>query len=269
MTFELPDGWPVRCPTHATRVAYALERMRRMFWRDQTHKVRDRPSSVQTLIEVLEWRADQMRCFEGCPCWWCSRYVWKFYKSDRADELADIEEEVDELLYIHQMENLTVKRTHSQAGKYARTKGAVFERDMARVFSKWSATNVERCPGSGVYGKRIKGLTGDLVFPDDPPLCVELKRREGWTWTSLLKGKTEFPHWWEQTWHACPPAQAPVLVFKKNRGAVWIALPAAYFCEVTLCTPQLFITSQVSPKYPNNAFNLVIYRLDELMKRCT
>ena len=80
---------------------------------------------------------------------------------------------------------------------------------------------------SGAYGPEW-GMAGDIMFQgDNPPnIIVELKRRENWSWPGLLNGKGPVLGWWKTLIKECskdPKEPEPVLIFKQNRGGIWVA----------------------------------------------
>jgi len=70
---------------------------------------------------------------------------------------------------------------------------------------------------------------GDLMATSrEFPFCIEVKRREGWTWGNLSKGRRS-PVWgW---WRQCQKAAAemgkvPLMFFRKSREPWTIMMPA-------------------------------------------
>jgi len=103
---------------------------------------------------------------------------------------------------------------------HSRNKGSSFERSVAQEISKWTGSVVTRTPMSGGYNK-----FGDIT-PKDPalmisfPYCIELKNREAWDFSELLKGtniKTGILSWWQQVLgDAGKSKKHPLLIFTKN-----------------------------------------------------
>ena len=118
-------------------------------------------------------------------------------------------------------------RTKQEIGRHSRRKGSAFEREIARLFSRWcDGLPCRRTPMSGAYGPEW-GLAGDLMFQGDnvPNVIIELKRRESWTWPSLLNNRGAVIRWWRTLVKECkkdPRDPEPVLIFKRNRGEIWI-----------------------------------------------
>ena len=120
-----------------------------------------------------------------------------------------------------------MKRSKQQLGAYSRRKGTAFERQGALMFTEWTGLPCRRTPGSGSYGHEW-GLAGDLMFHGEgsPHIMVELKRREGWTWPAIFTGKGPIFGWWTRLCREAdeaPNKPNPVLIFKKNRGSIWVA----------------------------------------------
>ena len=132
-------------------------------------------------------------------------------------------------------------RSKKQLGKYSRRKGAAFEREGADMWATWTGLPCRRTPRSGAYGgEGWDNLAGDLMFSGDntPNIIIEIKRREGWTWEGLLNGKGPVYDWWakvrEEAKQSKTPNTEPILMFKKNRGQIWVA------CQFLFNTGFLF-----------------------------
>lgn len=103
---------------------------------------------------------------------------------------------------------------------HSRNKGNSFERSVAKEISEWTGTIVTRTPMSGGYNK-----FGDIT-PKDPklmqtfPFCIELKNREAWDFSELLKGTNKgvgIVSWWLQcVGDSEKSKKLPLLVFTKN-----------------------------------------------------
>ena len=143
-------------------------------------------------------------------------------------------------------------RTPKQVGAYSRRKGSAFEREVALMFSNWTGLVCRRTPMSGAYGSDW-GLAGDLMFmSDEPPnFIVELKRREGWTWEGILNGRGPIFKWWATLNEECQADSRdpePILVFKKNRGEIWLAFRWFSHAPSPLTrSPPLQSASPISP----------------------
>ena len=112
-------------------------------------------------------------------------------------------------------------------GRKSRAKGNSNELKVCRILSEWwngeSAKGVpakdlefRRSPGSG--GWDVKRAAGDILKPDDCPLCIEVKAREEWNWDQYFKNKTwPIDGYWEQTVKAAENCgEIPILIFSKN-----------------------------------------------------
>jgi len=178
---------------------------------------------------------------------------------------------------------LTMKRNNQQRGAYSYQKGARFERECAEIFSQWAGCDCRRTPRSGAYGSEGWGwLAGDLMFKvaeldqvpchqcqqgqacdlNHVPFYIELKRREGWTWAATLAGKGPVIDWWAKCRaEAETLEQYPLLVFKRNRGPIWVAVRFGSDLGSGALTPLLPVT------YISGAedHDLCILRLDRLL----
>jgi len=91
-----------------------------------------------------------------------------------------------------------MKRTRSQASRYAVAKGKDYERRIARILSGWWGSTLHRTPTSGV-----NIYSGDIV--DDKgrfPFIVECKKDEDWSFGNLLEetqNKRTLRGFWKQS----------------------------------------------------------------------
>jgi hypothetical protein len=125
--------------------------------------------------------------------------------------------------------------------KNGRAKGKVGEREVARLLQAWWAQLEPDCifvstPLSGGWGgpqhRAGFNASGDLMTTAARfPFCVEVKRREAvdirrlWL-TTKAHEKSPVHKWWAQTVKAALEVKlTPMLVFRKNRGQWWVALP--------------------------------------------
>ena len=106
----------------------------------------------------------------------------------------------------------------------ARSKGAVFERNIAKEVSEWTGITFSRTPSSGGWAK-----TGDIT-PKDPkqmvdfPFNMELKNNQSWNLSELLKGTgvDGIEAFWDQcTSDAKKSKRIPLLVFTQNGEDVY------------------------------------------------
>lgn len=115
-------------------------------------------------------------------------------------------------------------RTAAQRGRYARSKGAAFEREVASAFRAWLGDDwtVRRIPADRQRGRA--GTAGDVecVHPERPfPFAVECKAgggfHEGHLWRVPPRGPVA--SWWDQACDQAKPAGLrPMLVMRRNAG---------------------------------------------------
>lgn len=120
-------------------------------------------------------------------------------------------------------------RTRSQSGKLARTKGANFERNIAKSLEKWwgNGSEFRRSPGSGAWSTigaardNFQATSGDIAVSDPNwPWTLELKKQEVGEWdvSSLLTSdKGPLSKWWAQACDECPTGRSPMLIAARNR----------------------------------------------------
>lgn len=107
--------------------------------------------------------------------------------------------------------------------KNSRQKGSTYERQIAKLFTKWSGVEWRRTPMSGGWSKTIDfGVAGDLVCAHDTDIHVELKNREGWCLTDLIFGlrvNAGIVSWLKQAERDAKANGKPValLIFRRNR----------------------------------------------------
>lgn len=117
-----------------------------------------------------------------------------------------------------------------------RRKGAEGERETAELLQKWwsrlePGCIFKRTPLSGGWAspEARAGFktSGDVITTAERwPWCVEIKRREGWSFDSLIAGHARSPvyGWWEQARTAAREiGAAPLLLFRQSRQP-WYAL---------------------------------------------
>lgn len=119
--------------------------------------------------------------------------------------------------------------------KNSRQKGATYERDIAKILSKWCGIKLKRTPMSGGWAK-----TGDIT-PVDPeemvdfPFNIELKNRQGWDFKELIKGtnKRGIVDWWEQAVRDAKTSNRfPILIFTRVRDVNYCMVPSKFFKTV-------------------------------------
>ncbi len=112
------------------------------------------------------------------------------------------------------------KKTASQVGKFSRSKGKRFERQMARYFTKWTGLNWQTTRNSGRTD--LKGDIYCLDFPD-APIVVECKDRKTYTVHAMLKPTKAFRDMVLQTILRAVEVEY-TLILVKNETATWVAL---------------------------------------------
>jgi hypothetical protein len=123
-------------------------------------------------------------------------------------------------------EPITTLQKPKRKGVNGSVKGGVYERKIAKLFSRWSGEMIRRTPRSGGWaGKAEFDVAGDLVCGNAAfSLHIEAKNREDWALEDLLtghraKGELSIQAWWQQTTRECPVGKLPILVFTRNRLA--------------------------------------------------
>ena len=113
------------------------------------------------------------------------------------------------------------------SGKKSKSKGAAFERKVAKLFSDAYEMDFRRTPLSGGWAKDAEVAAGDLVCLGDDsfPYIVECKKQEGWSFESLFTpDHAWFDCWWEQAVEECPNSKEPLLVFSRNYMPILVAM---------------------------------------------
>lgn len=126
-----------------------------------------------------------------------------------------------------------------------RPKGNKAEIEVAKILEPWWATweptardgkpiRFVRTPLSGGWGgPDIRGsfrAAGDLMTTAEKfPFAVEVKRREGWQWLPMLRGRRSpiWGYWRQAIAQAREMSCVPMLWFRKNREPWWVLLPNA------------------------------------------
>lgn len=131
-------------------------------------------------------------------------------------------------------------------GAGSRNKGSKAEIEVAKKFEVWWSTvepgsRFVRTPLSGGWGgKDIRAgfrASGDLMTTAKQfPFTIEVKRREGWAWSTLLAGrKCPVWGWWNQAiGQAKEQGGIPLLIFRKNREDWSLMLPLSAACASPL-----------------------------------
>lgn len=120
----------------------------------------------------------------------------------------------------------------------SRPKGSKAEIEIARDLQGWWSQLEPGClftrtPLSGGWGKpqHREGFKagGDLMTTAERfSFAVEVKRREGWAWSTLAAGKASpVWGWWRQACQAADEMKNhPLLIFRKNRHPWFVFIPA-------------------------------------------
>jgi len=120
----------------------------------------------------------------------------------------------------------------------SRDKGNIAEREVAALLTTWWGAHEPdvkfvRTPGSGGWQvAQVRAefrACGDIMTTSATfPWCVEVKRREAWSWDTLLAGrKSPVWKWWEQAQRdATSAGLKPMMWFRHSREAWAIMLHA-------------------------------------------
>lgn len=108
-------------------------------------------------------------------------------------------------------------------------KGDKFERKTAQILGDWWGVKFNRTPQSGgASWASSNNAVGDILPPASAgfPLVIECKHREEWTMDNVLLNNREPHTWWAQVvGDSNTIGKAPCLVFTRNRGKIYVALP--------------------------------------------
>ena len=114
-----------------------------------------------------------------------------------------------------------VKEQNRKRGKRSRTKGANFERTIAKKFKEFFGIDFVRTPQSGGFAKKsvkADNFRGDIVSADadwELNLHIECKNAQSWS----------LPAWLRQAESDCPPDKKPMVVMHKpNSSQDYVAL---------------------------------------------
>lgn len=120
------------------------------------------------------------------------------------------------------------KEQNRKRGKRSRTKGANFERTIAKKFKAFFDVDLVRTPQSGGFAKKsVKAdeFRGDIVSADediDLGLHIECKNAQSWS----------LPAWLRQAESDCPKGKKPVVIMhKSNTSQDYITLKLEDFFE--------------------------------------
>jgi len=107
----------------------------------------------------------------------------------------------------------------------SRTKGATFERKIAKLFSEATGNTWGRTPGSGAFATRtgMNSLQGDIFSEEDFPYLVECKAYEKIPLHLFAQEMKSclITKWLTKLIEQCGIAEKKaVLIFKENRGKI-------------------------------------------------
>lgn len=143
--------------------------------------------------------------------------------------------------YENEIKELKRKISYSKRGKSSKTKGASFERTVAKKFEQYTNVHLSRTPSSGGHAKyktTDKNFKGDIVCLDqnkDLKLHLEVKNQKTWA----------LPKWFEQAEEDCPDSKIPCVVFHKHGTSKdYIAMPLEEFLQL--------VGEKIVVRYDNN-----------------
>jgi len=139
------------------------------------------------------------------------------------------------------------------AGKRAKAKGALFERTVCRLLSKWWGSAFHRTPQSG--GSLLNSsfdFAGDVCTnATNFPFAIECKNYTELKFHTIPKHTSFIWKFWKQAKEACTEKRIPLVVFKSSHSEIFVALPVDRFrwlLNAILATSSL--DTGALPKYP-------------------
>lgn len=105
----------------------------------------------------------------------------------------------------------------------SKNKGSKAERELAKVWERWTGYKFSRTPMSGGWAKSIESF-GDLTCTDPKhshrfPFSVECKSYKGITFNDILKGtKSDVLRFWEQASYDAKRCNKIPLLFMRENG---------------------------------------------------
>lgn len=151
-----------------------------------------------------------------------------------------------------------------------RAKGSAFERHVSKLIvtafesSGITSRDCYRTPSSGGHRFAKRKDPGDLVISKRLrrlfPFSVECKFVRRLLWSVLFsnrKSKQHWSVWWEQAKIASSRQCPPILIFRENRGEVFVILRAE---------ASSFVMFNTRASVRINGENLVLVRLDTLFR---
>lgn len=114
-------------------------------------------------------------------------------------------------------------------GSGAKNKGAIYERKIAKEFTKWWGFTFYRVPGSGsLHWSGSMNVGGDVTSSPEAGFnfVIECKNHEEWTIENLFLNNKEPKIWWKQVvGDALEYDKIPMLIFTRNRAKDFVTLP--------------------------------------------
>lgn len=160
----------------------------------------------------------------------------------------------------------------------SRQKGQRAEYAVRDLLRKATGLQWERVPGSGGFGAQ-HGLKGDIYLPHSTGKmsnwCIEVKHYKDEHFNSNMlktaKTKSQMEKWLDQTEREASEMSAnPMLIFKKDRGAWYVAVPTEFALAQDMLeniTPYAYLKlSDTLKEYIVADFNEFL-KLDTLMVR--
>lgn len=131
----------------------------------------------------------------------------------------------------------------------SRSKGSRNERDVAKLFEKWTSYPFSRTPSSGGLGWNTSNTVGDIVCTDDRHsrffcFAIEAKFYNEIKFEHLINGnkKVDIIRFWEQASRdALGAKKIPIVTMRYNgmkKNLHFIILPLLYFNELGIETPK-------------------------------
>lgn len=138
---------------------------------------------------------------------------------------------------------------HSKIGRRSKRKGKTYERRVGKLLTDFTQINFRSVPGSGGFNKfggvsiREELFCGDVICDSqDFKFCVEAKNRKTFDFNSVLKNPNTaaFSEWWYQcNQDAKSVSLDPLMFFKPDHAADFIAITYQTFLELQLTSPTL------------------------------
>lgn len=148
-----------------------------------------------------------------------------------------------------------------------RNKGAKFERDIAKILSKWWGEEFHRTPASGgLHWQADNRVAGDIVAPVDSdfPFNVECKKQESWNMEQIIKGTGDVVSWWEQCINDAKRVdEIPLLIFSKNHSPIYYMTQAQTARKLGTLEKNYFLTTLF---VENESYDVAIGYLDDLLE---